>query len=636
MTEETVKMPDGADFVFWDDRTEYTRTYHVACEHPNASDANPGTEDLPFATINRPAELAQPCQKVLVHRGVYRECVRPARGGEGPDNMIAYEAAAGEEVTITGAEQLEGPFEPCCGWKIPPARDGATVWTADLPAERFVGYNPFSAILMFPHYLTFINDWTEGETHRLQCRRGMVFANGQALRQVFRVAELAESDGVFWVEEPGLRIHFRLHDDTDPNATTLEVSAREQVFAPRVRRLGYIRVSGFRLECAAGCLPVPQRGLISPSRGHHWIIEDCSIRWAGTCGLDLGKEDWSATPHEPCGGHIVRRNIIADCGICGIAGASCVDDSLIEDNLFERIGWQNLERLLECAGLKFHVAEGVLLRRNVFRHIRHAAGVWLDVLNKNCRVTQNVFADIHTFIGACYIECSHHPNLVDGNVFWDIHDTPEVPRSEGARPVQGGVGFNGDTGENITVTHNFFGRIPDHFAVSLHLRQHGRMIAGRSGLCRRHKVLNNVFVECPKQIIFGRAEENSSDGNLFDEAHDAASFRIDYPLPQTFQNLQGWREYYGLDVHSSQGRIEADFDPETLTLRWKVDGLLPACQDVGELYGLSPYAGAGPFNAEQWRQIESGGSAAIVFNVGSRPEPPKGAAESPASEKGKK
>ncbi len=47
--------------------------YHVAREHPSASDANPGTEAAPFRTIGRAAQLAEPGDTIRVHSGVYRE-----------------------------------------------------------------------------------------------------------------------------------------------------------------------------------------------------------------------------------------------------------------------------------------------------------------------------------------------------------------------------------------------------------------------------------------------------------------------------------------------------------------------------------------------------------------------------------
>jgi hypothetical protein len=113
-----MRMPDGTPFAFWDDATEYQRTYHVACAHPGASDGNLGTAEAPFATINRAAAILQPGEKVVVHGGVYRECVCPARGGEGPDRMIAYEAAPGEEVW-----QVAVKVEPGTG-RRPTAKQG--------------------------------------------------------------------------------------------------------------------------------------------------------------------------------------------------------------------------------------------------------------------------------------------------------------------------------------------------------------------------------------------------------------------------------------------------------------------------------------------------------------------------------
>ena len=618
MSHESVIMPDGSEFRFWDDLTDYTKVYHVAQKHFDADDTNPGTEDLPFATISRAAEVLQPAEKVIVHAGVYREWVTPARGGEGNSRMIAYEAAAGQDVCLKGSEVIATKFAPSCGWcDIEPTKGRPKVWMVDLAEEWFVGYNPFSARNIFPHYLSFINDWTPAETNRLLLRRGLVFADGRRLRQVNWPRKLTETQGAFWVEEPGLRIHLRLWDDADPNEVTVEVSARAQVFAPRTPHLGYIRLSGFSFAHAADCFPVPQRAMVSSYRGNHWIIEDCRLFHANAVGVDLGKEDWGASSYEPRGGHIVRRNTISDCGVCGIAGPGCVDDTLVEDNVIERIGWSDVERIWECAGLKFHEAQNVLIRRNIFRHITNASGAWLDCLNRNCRITRNVFADIVTTLGACYHEKSHDgPNLIDGNLFWDIRNARRTTRTEAEIPVRGGVACLIDCCESVTVAHNFFGRVSDHFAVSMHLEQSDRILSGRSGLCRRQKVLNNVFFDCPRQIILGRTEENISDGNLFDAKHNSACFRIDFPPPQTHQNLQGWREFFRFDLHSSSARIEADFDPDTLRFTWKIDGELPTCQEVPELHGTGDYAYPGPLSPVQCKQINADKGIRVSFPLG--------------------
>ena len=209
----------------------------------------------------------------------------------------------------------------------------------------------------------------------------------------------------------------------------------------------------------------------------------------------------------------------------------------------------------------------VLIRRNVFRHLVGAPGLWLDYLNRNRRITENVFADIEAIHGGIYLEVSHAPNVIDHNIVWDIRGTGRS---------RSGYGIDVDTGEGCIVAHNLLGHVRDFWGVSANLDQKGRVVDGRVGLCRRHKVLNNLFVRCPQRILFSRTEENRSDGNLFDERDDATSLCIEHPEPQALLNLAAWREYYGYDTHGGQAAIVAEFDPETLQLSLEVSGDIPS------------------------------------------------------------
>jgi hypothetical protein len=336
--------------------------------------------------------------------------------------------------------------------------------------------------------------------------------------------------------------------------------------------------------------------MVSAARGHHWIIENNEIRWANACGIDVGNETWHRRHQElseQSGRHIIRRNRISDCGICGIAAVGNNAHSLVEDNLIERISSKNIERIWETGGLKFHTCDTVLIRRNVFRHIRHAPGLWLDYLNKNCRVTGNVFADIEAIHGGIYIEVSHALNVVDHNILWDIRGV-DRPRT--------GDGVDVDTGEQCVVAHNLFGKIENGYAVKVHLGQSGRVVNGRVGLCRRHKILNNVFVECPKWILFSRSESNQSDGNLFDRRNDSTSLCVEYPAPPSLLNLDAWQEYYGFDQNSRQAQIEADFDKETLVLTLTFEGDIPICAAVEALHDDKHIRSPGPVALKQGKQ----------------------------------
>jgi hypothetical protein len=602
---ETVLLPDGRSFPFWDDATPYARAYHVA-QHPDASDDGDGSAAHPFRTITRAAQAVMPGEKVVVHAGVYRECVRPVRGGTGPDAMIAFEAAPGETVVVSAAEHWVPDARPSTAWSMHAPANGATVWAADLPEEAFGAYNPFLARNAYDYLIPYGQTQDTPFMRQVLLRRGMVLYQGAPLRQVAFARDLAQADGTFWVEEPGTRLHFRLPGDVPPGEA-LEITVREQTFAPRERGLGYIRVSGFTFRHAADGLPVPQRASVSTGIGHHWIIEDCHIAWANGCGMSIGCESWDAVIPAEIGRHIIRRNTVTHCGVCGIAGALGVHESLIEGNVIEHIGFQHLERMYECAGIKFHLAEHSLIRGNVIRHIRDAAGLWLDYENVNNRVTGNVFADIATVVGAVYSEMNFQRNQFDGNIIWDVRVPDDAPDTPGIA----GSGLRCDCNENVVVAHNLFGHIAGE-AIAFTLVQADRKIR-RTGLCRANTALNNVLFACPHRVHLGRREANVSDGNLFDAATDSCSFFIAHPEPANWQDLAGWQHYFDLDAHSTQARMQVAFDPDTLCLTWRIDGPAPTCQPYPLLHGDTAPAAPGPFPADAWAAGLDGGTGEMCF-----------------------
>lgn len=593
---EKVVLPDGTAFPFWDDSTDYRATYHVACENPQASDANPGTREKPWRTIGRAAEMLQPGEKVIVHAGVYRECVSPQRGGTGPQAMIAYEAAAGERVVVTGAIPWKPDCRPSSGWNQPVK----AAWMADLPVEMFAGYNPFLARNIYEEFVSYRHN---EDFSKYLLRRGHVFVDGKPLQQVFRYADLASRDGTFWVEEPGLGIHFRLAGDADPRRAAIEITVKEQVFAPRILGLGYIRVSGFHFERAADGVPVPQRAMVSTSRGHHWIIEKNEVRWANACGIDVGNQDWKAARPDEFGHHIVRGNEVSDCGVCGIAGCAFVDYTLVEDNLVQRVGGLEIERMWEVAGLKFHLARSVLIRRNTFRDMHRAAGAWLDCMNVNCRVTDNLFQNISSCNGTLFLEVSHATNSLDHNVFWNIRT------SAGADPVNAkdGSAVCVDSSDNTVVAHNFFGNVRG-FAACVNNLQADRLVDGRKGECQGNQVLNNIFFASPRRIYLGRVEGNVSDGNLFDAGDKDGLFDIQNPSPNPKPQLGEWQANFGMDRRSMVVSMEAAPGDADGRLRYSCGKVAGLCEPPARMGESAPVAGPGPFSAEQWKALSEGQS----------------------------
>ena len=116
-------LPDGTLFSFWEKETVYTKELHVSASA--GEDGADGSAEHPFRRIQQAADIAEPGTKVLIHGGVYRECVRPAKGGTDPEHMISYEAAGDGEVLIKASEKVTD-FFPSEGWNLA-ARPGGEV-----------------------------------------------------------------------------------------------------------------------------------------------------------------------------------------------------------------------------------------------------------------------------------------------------------------------------------------------------------------------------------------------------------------------------------------------------------------------------------------------------------------------------
>jgi len=329
-----VLLPNGEEFKTWQVPLNFTRTYHVNQAHPKASDENPGTEDLPFRTINCAAQVLQPGERVVIAAGTYRERVAPACGGAGPDCIISYEAAPGAQVILSGSQVTATTWTES-------AVEGARVWTTTFP-RHFFDENPFAEVNLTEAQIERCMDWAvpiKGHP-TFKLRRGLVFQDGQRLKQVLDYAELGKTPGSYWVETDGLMLHLHPLAGANPNDVQIEVTTRGMVFAPRDYALGYIRVKGLTIQHSGNCFPRPQQGALSTMRGHHWLIEDNTVRQCNAIGIDIGDQfDISGPGLAEGGQHIVRRNRILDCGIGGLEGKQ-ITQTLIEDNIIRGCGWR--------------------------------------------------------------------------------------------------------------------------------------------------------------------------------------------------------------------------------------------------------------------------------------------------------
>lgn len=611
------KLPDGTEFPTWEKEPHFTKTYYVDGQAKNADDSGPGTKDRPFKTINRAAQVLQPGERVVIAAGVYREFIQPARGGTGPDAMISYEATPGATVVVKGSAVVKD-WKPSEGWNFgvdPQTKKPVKAWEVKLDPKLFPnGYNPFEVDNVIGNK-TWLR-YAEDNMATYFRRRGIVFVDGHPLEPVETASDLGNSArplnyfnkkllwsplfkefqpeaGKVWIEPDGMTLHIRLANDDDPAKHTIEITTQEQVFAPAQRYEQYIRVKGMTFMHAGNGFPVPQRGMVSVNRGNHFIFEDDTFEWANSVGLDIGNEDWAASrPPQPVGFDVIRGNTFLYCGIEGLGGTGGPQDTLVERNLFEWIGWQDAAMMSESGGTKMHVAHNLLFRNNVVRHIRHGNGIWLDIGNKNVRITGNVFGDIPGDVNphAVHIEGSDDLNQIDNNVFSDL---------------TGGILIR-DT-NNVIIAYNLFLDCKEVCVDTVSGINGPRPIMGHTNDVHNLMVHDNVFAKMGRSAIEFNNGKNDADGNVYGVTPGPFGFgggpylRVKFPEPAEWDNLKSWREQRHWDENGATAEIDAEFDADKLELTFTAKGDVkagPVFKGIDtDLFGksLNGDRGPGPF-----------------------------------------
>ena len=569
-------LPDGSTFEFWETEPVWERELFVSSSDPAASDDNDGSEARPFRTIGRAAAEATPGTRVRIHAGLYRECVKPAMGGTDPRHMISYEAFGDGDVVISASEEVKD-FIPSEGWMLnrgwgAEQPEDVRVWEYDLDPDLFRGYNPFCAVNILHDRLFIEYDKTDMTTYLN--RRGCVFCDGKPLKQVPLYGGMAQEDNTYWVEANGQKVHFRLAYDEDPKDHRIEVTVREQCFAPDKPFLNYIRVKDLVCEHAATGAPVPQRGAISAYRGHHWIIEGCTVYWTNGVAIDTGNECWHHThrPDEIIGYSVIRNCTIQDAGVCGIAGMFA-ERMLIEGNTIEGTGWQKMELSWEAGAIKLHNSVNGLIRNNVFRNTFRADHLWLDCGNENNRITGNLFLNGIEQREAIFIECTREGiNLIDHNIIWNVEgrfDPAKVPAEPGSsgwyklreNEAVNGYGVYGEGTDRLHVSHNLIGccRHSGYYLKPVPFRMHGML---RGGTSRDAKIRNNIFYDCGEAAIDFPTKDNEAEGNLYVKMQ-GGYLRVMYPEPENCLDLKSWQEFFGFDKEGQNAWFDIDLDEET-------------------------------------------------------------------------
>lgn len=476
----------------------------------NGDDGNLGTEKAPFRTINHAAQIAVAGDTVRVFGGVYREWVNPKNAGL-ENARIVYEAVEGEKPVIKGSEVVTD-------WE----RLDGTVWKKVLPNSMFGCWNPYAQKVE--------GDWlTKPADYRVHL--GDVYINGVSMYEASSVEDLYEAKIRYsgcqrssppivepilnpentiyrWyaqVNESETTIFCNFHS-IDPNHEIIEINVRKCCFYPTKTGRNYITLRGFEIAHAACPFTPPtsdQVGMVGANWSKGWIIENNELHDAKCSAISIGKEastgdneamkkhdkhshyyqteavflglqnGWNK---ETVGSHIVRNNVIHDCGQNAVVGHMGCAFSRIEHNHIYRISTKHEFHGAEIAGIKFHAAIDVVIENNNIHDTTR--GIWLDWQIQGARITKNLLYNN----ARCdlMIEVTHGPCTIDNNVFLSKRAFENV--------AQGTAFIHNIIVGNITQNDVPDRETPYHFPHSTLIKGITKVLGGDD------RVLNNVIL----------------------------------------------------------------------------------------------------------------------------------------------
>jgi hypothetical protein len=468
--------------IFFLNLTSFGETTFVV-DQKTGSDANSGTEAEPFKTVNKAAGIAEAGDTILIREGIYRECVHPAHEGK-EGKPITYMAKPGDKVCIRGSIV----WTPT--WKKEDVKD---VYSGALETEMFGDWNPYSLpIVVSNNYDTHVKP-IRPATRDLIATSGQVFVDGDMYTQVVKMEELRKNKKSWLVPSDGKSIVIHFDESKTPSECLVEITALKCLFYPVEEGFGYIHVKGLTFEHCSNPGPMLQMGMVSTRAGHHWIIENNTIRYAKTLGLDYGSVDgkkWLKPDESIVSHHMtIRNNIISDNGVCG-AAANFTHESVFYGNRVENNAclFNEIEKTPEfCiwnewAGLKLHSNVNCSVTGNLFRGNSMNGALFLDTRWHGDRVNRNVFIDNDRSI---LIEGDRVcPLLIDNNIVIDSHDEDLRILDSGNVKLLNNLMMNTDASKKSTHVQMVFVRTPGEYFGLLKIN-----IA-----IQENSILNNIFL----------------------------------------------------------------------------------------------------------------------------------------------
>ena len=454
--------------------------YYVATDGDDSRDGI--TLATPLATLQKAIGMASAGDTIHIRGGIYRQQVTATTGGGTADAYLTIQAYGDEKPVFKGSdlvtdwEHHEGAIWKKTGWTI----NSQQVFCD----ERYLQQ------IGLPHIL---------------------YTADQYIPVGTGLADMIP--GSFYYDASATTLYVCLHDGSDPNDNTMEVSTRGWVLA--LHQKSFTHVKGLAVRHCNSSASHP--GGVAVSIGLDSIIEECDIQWCDFEGLELSSRSQAI------------RCIISNHGDVGVGG-NTRDNILIRGCVINGNNYRNFNSWWHAGGLKLIPNTNGIFEDNEISH-NNGNGIWFDwcktgnpIVIRNNRFRENTNC-------AIFVEASSNASIYNNLMIVTPYAGVSICSSDDSRVYQNTI---------VTTSINtaiFLGGVPREGCTLKNNRVFNNIVYGTTSA-------NDLVIP---QDNGGDTMGNTSDYNCF--------FRPDGVLRlsngrQSYSSLETWRAATGFDLHS--------------------------------------------------------------------------------------
>jgi len=525
-------------------------TYFVDQAHPNASDENSGTKDLPWKTIQKAAQTLVAGDTALIKGGTYREKIAPKNNGvEG--SPVTYKVFPGHKVVIKGSEIV-------ADWKH---HQGAVYRKGQWSKSARVG-----ASFIF---------WKDAPLE-----------GAKALTQAYKYETLRP--GTYFYDKQTDCVYIWLHDNSDPNKHTIEAPVRRLVW--EIKDKSWLVVSGFEMRHGNSGISMS---------GHHNLVRDCTVSWNPYGGISVsGKYN------------TLKNCVSAYCGFQGIGGSG--KNHLIDGNISMHNNLMRYYPAGSGGGGKFMALMDSTIRNHTARN-NFGPGLWFDCCGsgniiENSRFHTNegpgIFLEVTP--GTIVRNCRLYNNMARSAGYLLLvdavhHKQPVVPFFHYGSSIQGnGIHLSYGVGSKI------------YNCVFFNNRSYGVIVQGqwdsyrerwiKAGFTTYHGLDKSKFTlktEIVNNIFLDNHKGQLKIDNKYSSGENKEQIEIDFNLVWDYAGGRApilsydGKDFYSVSEitkHAGLGKRWVNKDPEFIRPGggdFRVSALSPAL-DAGKSLALAP------------------------------------------------